>query len=392
MTNPGSSDNQMLMQLLAQQLTRKPSSALPAVSLVTSLLALAVAGVTGAYVFIGDGQIRVADQGGAFTQSSGLPPVASAPAAIPAAPAAANAPQSALPAAAAAATASANTRIAQSTNGSIYAFDPNTSLAFIFDPEQAGPTPISIEELPGDISTQLLSGASTAGAATGQTGAGVVDTAALEAQTARAREAIAWNERDETRPPLNDALHEPEIVTQLVDALDQAQGILRPGPDGSTEPVIYAFFDPQCPYCHRAFAGLDGRFTTKWLPVSTLGPGGDRLHAYIMDDVSLTDVAEMEDGQPGQKAEFATDEARDDRLVEVMTDQVDPPDAALSEAHSFVLAENGELFRILSRGAEEMRAVPTFFVRHPDGTATWLRGFDTNTGEEIAGLLEGADD
>lgn len=377
MTEHGTSDSQHLNRMMFEHMLKQKSSAIPAISLTVSILALVVAGATGAYVALGQGL-------GSAAVSPSLPQ-----AAAPAAPAvattaqAAPTPQSAAPAAGA--PANANTRIAQSSNGSIYAFDPNTSLSFIFDANRAGPTPISQEEIPADIRDQLVNG--TGAPQAGQAG-GVVNSAALEAQTARAREALTAQQRYETRPPLNDSLSDPAIAGEIVGALDQAQGIIRPGPEGSGEPVIYVFFDPQCPYCHRAFAALDGKFAIKWLPVSTLGPAGDKLHAYIMNDVALNDVT-LENGQSGQEARFSEDSARPDRLAEVMTDQVEPPEAALSDAHSFVLGENGELFRILSRGAEDMRAVPTFFIREPDGSATWLRGFDTNTGSEIADIVAG---
>ena len=82
---------------------------------------------------------------------------------------------------------------------------------------------------------------------------------------------------------------------------------------------------------------------------------------------------------------------RADRFASVMREEARPPEATLTEAQTFVLAENGELFRLLSRGAEDMRAVPTFFIRKPDGTAVWLRGFSDNTEAEIAAIIAGGD-
>ena len=44
---------------------------------------------------------------------------------------------------------------------------------------------------------------------------------------------------------------------------------------------------------------------------------------------------------------------------------------------------------LLSSGAEDMRAVPTFFVRAPDGTAVWHRGFDDSVPGTIAAIISG---
>ena len=135
---------------------------------------------------------------------------------------------------------------------------------------------------------------------------------------------------------------------------------------------------------------LDGQHTIKWLPLSTLGPAGDRLHAYFMGEVTMS-TQPVEGSEPTQAATFSEDTGRADRFASVMREEARPPEATLTEAQSFVLAENGELFRLLSRGAEDMRAVPTFFIRKPDGTAVWLRGFSDNTEAEIAAIIAGGD-
>lgn len=279
-----------------------------------------------------------------------------------------------------------DTRIAQSEDGSIYAFDPGTGLSFRFD-SQAGPVPISMDLLPADARARLVSG--------GQSTPPMVDAAALEQQTALARAGISAQAGDQSRPPLNDMLGDTKVVSDIVASLDQAQGIVRPGPDGDTTPVVYGFFDPKCPYCHAAFEALDGKHPVKWMPLSVLGPNGDRLHAYIMGDVQLGEalpaVSPDDSSEPASQptAHLTDDPGRGQRLAEVMLEEVSPPDAELSDGHRFVLTENAEMFRLLSSGAEDMRAVPTFFVRAPDGTAVWHRGFDDSVPGTIAAIISG---
>jgi hypothetical protein len=109
-----------------------------------------------------------------------------------------------------------------------------------------------------------------------------------------------------------------------------------------------------------------------------------------MGEVTMS-TQPVEGGEPTQAATFVDDTGRTDRFASIMREEARPPDANLTEGQNFVLAENGELFRLLSRGAEDMRAVPTFFIRKPDGTAVWLRGFSEDTRAEIAAIVAGGD-
>lgn len=327
-------------------------------------------------------QIAAASPG--LTASAAPAPLpAPAPVAAQAAPAAA----AALPGAAA----SGSVRLAQS-GGSFYAYDAASGLAFRFDPAQPGPVSIPADAIPADVRPQLLTGAAPVGAGTSGEAPGAIDLAAMEAQAAQAEAALATQTGDQSRPPINQLLGDATVAGEIRAALDQAQGIVRPTgePDASAAPVVYAFFDPQCPHCHAAFAGLDGEFVVKWMPVSALGPAGDRLHAYILGDVQLTQET-LEGGDIVQAASLGEDEERAARLDGIMRSDVSPPEATLSEGQAFVLAENAELFRLLSRGAEEMRAVPSFFIVRPDGTAVWQRGFDGDTPGMVADIVAGTD-
>ena len=377
MTTEIAADSQLALRLLDQMSRLRPHGAVvPALSLAASAAALAVSGVTAFVVLSGSMPTAAPVALAAQIPPAATPPGDAPPPVLPAAASSASGPQG------------GSTRIAQSQNGSIYAFDPATDLAFRFDPSQPGPTPISTDQIPADIQPRLLSDAN-AGAE-----AAVIDPAAVEEQTARARAMLAAQSTDQTRPPLNQILGDAEVAADITASLDRAQGILRPAAPGEGEdgeggaPVIYAFFDPQCPYCHAAFESLDGRYFVKWMPLSVLGPDGDPLHSYVMDEVALAEET-LGSGEVVPSATLADDPARGERLADVMRGSAEPPAAELDDAQRFVLDENAELFRLLSRGAEEMRAVPTFFVREPDGTAVWLRGFDESTPAEIADIVAG---
>ncbi len=371
-----SAENQVLLRLLGEMMNKRSSGgALPALALATSVLALGVAGFTAIAVFNGHSFSAAPGETATVATVTGTGQLVASPGAALAA--------SPLDSASGTATAPLpgnNVRIAQSGNGMIYAFDPNTLMAFSFTTD-GGATAIPLESLPADVRDTLVNG-------TGQSSP-IVSGAALDAQTDAARAALAASAAYEVRPPLNEILSNPEIATEIVKSLDMAQGVVRPGAEGG-DPVIYTFFDPQCPYCKAAFAALDGQHTIKWLPLSTLGPAGDRLHAYFMGEVTMS-TQPVEGGEPTQAATFSEDTGRADRFASVMREEARPLEATLTEAQSFVLAENGELFRLLSRGAEDMRAVPTFFIRKPDGTAVWLRGFSDNTEAEIAAIVAGGD-
>ena len=377
MTTQTVADTQLVLRLL-EQMSRSRSQGIvvPALALAASVSALAVSGVT-AFVVLSDPMPTAAPVAlAAPTPPAATPPGDATLPVLPAAEPSASGPQD------------GSTRIAQSQDGSIYAFDPATDLAFQFDPSRPGPTPISTDQIPADIQPRLLSDAGAE--------VPVIDPAAVEDQTARARAVLAAQSTDQTRPPLNQILGDAEVAADITASLDRAQGILRPAAEGEGEdgeggtPVIYAFFDPQCPYCHAAFQNLDGQYSVKWMPLSVLGPDGDPLNSYVMDEVTLVEET-LGSGEVVPSATLADDAARGERLADIMRGSAKPPEAELDEAQRFVLDENAELFRLLSRGAEEMRAVPTFFVREPDGTAVWLRGFDEGTSAEIADIVAGKD-
>ena len=379
MTNDLDLDRTLMLKLLDGSTRQSPI--LPAVTLATSMVALLVSGAT-AVIVLRQPPSAVAAPAAALTAAlSG--PQSSSLQTLPAPPAPSVAPT----AAAGSATQGASTRIAQSQDGSIYAFDPGTELAFRFDPTQPGPTPIAQNQIPADIQARLLQGA-------GAGGDMAIDPATVDARAAQASAALAAQSTDQSRPPLNQILSDPEITSSITASLNEAQGIVRPAASDDVPgsdpawPVIYAFFDPQCPYCHAAFEALDGQYAVKWMPLSALGPRSDPLNAHIIGP--MTSVEESDDaGGTRVRQALADDAERGERLAAIMRDETKPTGTELDDAQRFVLDENAEFFRLLSQGAEELRAVPTFLVMEPDGTATWLRGFEESTSQEIADIVAG---
>lgn len=275
-------------------------------------------------------------------------------------------------------------RIAQSEDGAIYAYDPNTKMAFRFAAGAGSPTSIDATAIPADVRDRILTGQGAQQA--------TIDDGAVEQRAVEASDFIAAQHsvEDRRRPPINALLNDPQITGTILSSLKQAQTILRPDREGNVDAKIYAFFDPQCPYCHRAFSGLDGVMPVEWVPVSALGPAGDKLQVYIQGEASIG--SREVGGQNVPAGVWADDDERGDRLREVMVGNHRPSDAELTDAMKLVLQENSDLFVALSKGAESLRAVPSFFAVRPDGTGVWLQGYDEDTTQLLADITAGQDD
>lgn len=385
----GENRDEMMMRMMMETMKANQKSGPGFVSgvLLTLLtLAVGVGGTVAYFTLTGDrSQPQIAAAAPTATSSGFAPqPITPEPAFAPQ-PTFPNTPLAAETAAAPAATPAptlggeGNARIAQSENGQIYAYEPTSGLAFQFVVGGGAPLQIRPDQLPSDVRGRLL-------ASTGAVAPTVVDPNALASQAARAQSVIAASATNTRRPPINSLLQaDPDSVSQIVEGLTRSQGIVRPaeGTEGE-DPTIFAFFDPRCPYCHGAYHGLDGEFTVKWIPVSVFGPEGEENHAFLMGETERG--TEELDGQSIPTAALAGDAAaRAARLDEYMQEDHGryrvPSGTALDETQAMILAENAELFRILSRGAEDMRAVPSFFIVGEDGRAVWMQGYDVGNPE-----------
>lgn len=155
-------------------------------------------------------------------------------------------------------------------------------------------------------------------------------------------------------PVLSDA----ESAAGILDALSQASAIVAEG-EVSHEQPIYAFFDPRCPFCHKAMDELNGRAAVKWIPVSLLG--------------DLQSAADTIEGMKTLESGAAVASVVDG----------DVPEATGSTETQGQMRDNAATLLALYEGAQGEVAVPTILVPRADGTVTFYRGFDDGDGAEI---------
>jgi hypothetical protein len=166
-------------------------------------------------------------------------------------------------------------------------------------------------------------------------------------------------------------LNQSSVAGPLMDKLAEAAAIRVPGELSAERPVI-AFFDPRCPYCHKAYEALTGKVDILWLPTLALGSpeSGEPLLAGLLGATEAT----MEGGEIAAVT-LPDDPERAARLDAVMRgDDIERGD--ITEAQRFVANDNLALAVELYRYHNEPLGVPTFVVPRPDGTAAFVRGWD----------------
>lgn len=109
----------------------------------------------------------------------------------------------------------------------------------------------------------------------------------------------------------------PELASSLLGDIHQASWIA----EGKGPHVIYIFFDPNCPYCHKLFEETrsyvkQGKVTLRWIPVGVLTTTSegkaaamlqakDRLKAFYHNEnhYSRSGGGALEEGLAGPKVE-----------------------------------------------------------------------------------------
>jgi len=109
----------------------------------------------------------------------------------------------------------------------------------------------------------------------------------------------------------------PELASSLLGDIHQASWIA----EGKGPHVIYIFFDPNCPYCHKLFEETrsyvkQGKVTLRWIPVGVLTTTSkgkaaamlqakDRLKAFYHNEnhYSRNGGGALEEGLAGPKVE-----------------------------------------------------------------------------------------
>lgn len=294
-------------------------------------------------------------------------------AAIPAAPTVAPA-----PAAAPAATGDAALATLTGDDIDIFAAPDGSTLAFIrptkqwmkFD-AQGVPTEIDAASVPAETRTAALARA----AANTPTVQPVGD---IDAGIAAAEQASADLADPTPDLAINQLLAQPDIAGKIVDALDRLGSIDVPGAGSKTR--IFVFFDPRCPYCHRAFTALDGKVTMTWIPALALGDDADGQSRAA---AILGTVTESTDASGKRSVALADDDDRLTRLRDAMNGKAPAASATLTEAGRFLLDENMTVMNQLYGRQTHLLGVPTIIQTNPDGSAIAYRGYDEATVNEI---------
>lgn len=251
-------------------------------------------------------------------------------------------------------------------DGQMWAHDPAIEAWYRFQGDDDTPEPVA----PGLVPAALRSGdVAPLPAPT------VADPAEREARTERAL-AAAEGTNGELR--INALLAEEAYAQAVLEVLDGLVGVEVPGEVDLGRPVL-VWFDARCPYCHAAYARLEGRIRMKWLPTDALGPGADAMTAGILGAVTAE-----RDEEEIVSVSAPPDAERPARLALAMTAQAPDTEGPVDEAIEYVIAENMVAMRELyGERQQHLIAVPTILVPHPDGTARMYRGFDDEVLEAI---------
>lgn len=252
-----------------------------------------------------------------------------------------------------------------------YAYDSSSGQFFVFD-SQMNPSEAPQSEIPPQAVEQLITNAVQAPV--------VGNTDAAFAEAMATNNAIA--EGDDLK--INVLLADKDVASQTLAAFDKAAGIDLGGQSATPGKRVYVFFDPRCPYCHKLYADIAGKTSSKWLPTLALGADGAPLVNYILGNGTV----EISTGADGKtSASMKPDAARPARLQEVVGDGAQPAStAAMTPETDFITRENETLMRVLYGAQEHLIGVPTVVVELPDGTAKVLRGYDEDTVKQILDL------
>lgn len=265
-------------------------------------------------------------------------------------------------------------RVATMADGSIYSFDPGTGQYFIMTAEGQVYL-VQPDQVPADMRSKLAQAAPPPAPPTATE---------LDRATARARTDIsAGSEVSNGDLVINRLLARPDVAADFLNVLDRLSGIKAAGEINPEGWPVFAFMDPRCPYCHRAFEKLDGKVVMKWLPTLALGDGGDALAATLLGAMT----ADRNSSGEITGVRFSDDAERENRLAQQLGGGDMPiSDRMLTEEQSFALDENLTVLRQLYGRQVQLLGVPTFVVPRADGTAIMMRGYDHATIAEIIRL------
>lgn len=168
---------------------------------------------------------------------------------------------------------------------------------------------------------------------------------------------------------LPDPLQNPEIAGRILASIAGLDGIAMGDGRGEVpaERMVQVFFDPRCPYCHKAFTDLAGAVPARWIPVVALGDeaGGEAQAAAILAAA----------GGPSENGASAGAKALRDAFDRQLAGAVATDDVKQK------LRQNLEAFVAINSREPQKIGVPTILVPRADGTVSMRVGFDAAKGD-----------
>lgn len=173
-----------------------------------------------------------------------------------------------------------------------------------------------------------------------------------------------------------DPLQDPEIAGRILATIAGLDGVAMSDGRGEVPPdrMVQVFFDPRCPYCHKAFAELAGAVPARWIPVVALGDeaGGEAQAAAILAAAGGPDENGASTGAKALRDAF------DRKLA----------GAAATDEIKQKLRQNLEAFVAVNSRDPQKLGVPTILVPRADGTVSMRVGFDAAKGDGRAIVAE----
>ena len=173
-----------------------------------------------------------------------------------------------------------------------------------------------------------------------------------------------------------DPLQNPETASRILATIAGLDGIATGDGRGEVpaERMVQVFFDPRCPYCHKAFAELAGTVPVRWIPVVALGDeaGGEAQAAAILAAA----------GGPDENGSSAGAKAVRDAFDRKLAG------AAATDEVKQKLRQNLEAFVVINSRDPQKLGVPTILVPRADGTVSMRVGFDAAKGDGRAIVAE----
>lgn len=145
---------------------------------------------------------------------------------------------------------------------------------------------------------------------------------------------------------------------------------------GVTNPerAIQIFFDPRCPYCHKAFDMLNGKVPIRWIPVPVLdNPGvGDQPSHKLSSAILLATVKGNENGMTFMARAFSNQITPAELNSETAMKEMEASRTSLEEK----IQQNLQSFFAVHMADPTKAGAPTILVPRPDGTIGFHIGFN----------------